>query len=183
MTATLPEKICSTCRALLPLDAFGTDKKQRDGKNHKCKACRRITSQEWRDRNPTAAALKSAREAAMRENGTIPTPDQIAAKRAALDALKASPPAGAKDMTPEEDQATLPPGLLNRHTVARQAGIHPCTLHEHRKLNTCGIQDARVQLRRKGHPTRALFDALKAAPFIEFMKAKAPARGPQPSTN
>lgn len=163
------EKNCRACNAVLPIDAFGIERHSRDGRNDECKECRRQAARDWTIRNPTAAALRSAREVIKKDGKSHPTLDEVKAKRAVLDEAKANPRTRAADMNPEEDQAGLPAGLLSRQTLALRCGIGLITLHKHRKQNTCGIEDARVQLRRKGQPTRVVFDSAKACAFIEFM--------------
>ena len=174
---TPPEKKCRACSAILPIDEFGIERHARDGRNDECKECRRQAARAWTISNPAAAALRSAREVARREGQTRLTPDEVQAKRAALDAAKATPRPGLADMDAAEDQAGLPPGLLSRQTLAALCGVGLITLHKHRKQNTCGIEDARVQLRRKGNPTRTVFDAEKASAFIGFMKGEGSASG------
>lgn len=167
---TPPEKKCRACNADLPIDAFGIEKHSRDGRNDECKACRRQEAREWTLLNREAAGLRSAKEVVRKEGNAKPTLDEVKAKRVELDEAKANPRARIVDIGPAADQASLPPGVFSRQTLAALCGVPYTMLRKHRKLNTCGIEDASVNLRRKGHRTRVVFDAEKAGPFIEFMK-------------
>jgi hypothetical protein len=37
---TAARKLCSSCRRILPLSAFGLDRTRRDGRQHHCRPCR-----------------------------------------------------------------------------------------------------------------------------------------------
>lgn len=167
---TPPEKKCRACSAILPIDEFGIERHSRDGRNDECKECRRKEARQWTISNPAAAGLRSAREVLSKEGVGKPTPEDVQAKRTEIDAAKANPRPRLKDIGPAADQASLPPGLLSRQTLASMCGVPYSMLRKHRKLNTCGIEDASVHLRRKGHPTRVVFDAEKASAFIQFIK-------------
>ena len=54
-------KTCSRCREAKPLDEFGRDAHQVDGKNTRCKSCVRTISAESRVRNPEASREKVRR--------------------------------------------------------------------------------------------------------------------------
>lgn len=45
-------KICSDCKFLKPLDDFGNNARQPDGKHYYCRACTTKKSREWAIRNP-----------------------------------------------------------------------------------------------------------------------------------
>ena len=49
-------KCCTKCAQNLPIDAFGADKKQLQGKNSWCKKCRSIAAGQWAAANPEKVA-------------------------------------------------------------------------------------------------------------------------------
>jgi Recombination endonuclease VII len=47
-----PEKVCNTCKKLLPLEAYSNRKSFKDGKENKCRSCRYAYNKQHRKNNP-----------------------------------------------------------------------------------------------------------------------------------
>lgn len=53
--ATSDTKVCTSCGADLPLDAFPRHARSKDGRAWSCKPCHRAKAQSWREQNPDKA--------------------------------------------------------------------------------------------------------------------------------